>query len=73
VIHLPQILCNEKLTAIEKALFGSILFMGTGLIIWNSLDYILPNKMHQLLFERMELTVQDWWRYTVYTHAIGGL
>ena len=47
--------------------------MGTASIIWNSLDYFLPNTMHSFLFERMELTTEDWWRYTLYTHVIGGL
>ena len=47
--------------------------MGTGAIIWNSLDYFLPNTMHQFFFERIELTVQDWWRYSVLTHVVGGL
>jgi len=47
--------------------------MGTGAIIWNSLDYFLPNTMHQFFFERIELTMQDWWRYSVLTHVVGGL
>lgn len=71
--HLPQILHNTKLTSIEKTLFWSILFMGTGAIIWNSLDYFLPNTMHQFFFERIELTQQDWWRYSVLAHVVGGL
>ncbi|MGJ8656215.1 MAG: DUF2306 domain-containing protein [Akkermansiaceae bacterium] len=71
--HLPQILHSKKLTSIETSLFWSILYIGTGIILWNSLDYFLPNTMHSFLFERMELTIQDWWRYTLYAHVIGGL
>ena len=69
----PQILLNKKLTSIESALFWGILYLGTGIILWTSLDYFLPNTMHSFLFERMELTMQDWWRYTLYAHVIGGL
>ena len=29
--------------------------------------------MHQFFFERIELTSQDWWKYTVLTHVVGGL
>ena len=73
VIHLPAILRNKKLTTIEVTFFWSILFMGTAAIVWNSLDYFLPNTMHQFFFERIELTSQDWWKYTVLTHVVGGL
>lgn len=71
--YFPQILLNKKLTIIESALFWSVLWVGTGLIVWNSLDYFLPNGMHSFMFERMELTMQDWWRYTLYAHVIGGV
>ncbi|MFT6792857.1 MAG: hypothetical protein ACJAR1_000843 [Rubritalea sp.] len=68
-----QFLKSKKLTSIETALFWSILYLGTGTILWTSLDYFLPNTMHSFLFERIELTMQDWWRYTLYAHVIGGL
>ena len=61
------------LTKLESALFWCILYLGTAVIFWNSLDYFLPNTMHMFLFERMELTMQDWWKYTLYAHVIGGL
>jgi Ca2+/Na+ antiporter len=68
-----QLIKSKKLTSIETTLFWSILYLGTGTILWTSLDYFLPNTMHSFLFERMELTMQDWWRYTLYAHVIGGL
>jgi hypothetical protein len=68
-----QFLKSKKLTSIETALFWSILYLGTGTILWTSLDYFLPNTMHSFLFERIELTMQDWWRYTLNAHVIGGL
>ncbi|MFT5634440.1 MAG: hypothetical protein ACI9SQ_002177 [Rubritalea sp.] len=68
-----QFLKSKKLTSIETALFWSILYLGIGTILWTSLDYFLPNTMHSFLFERIELTMQDWWRYTLNAHVIGGL
>ncbi len=73
MIHLPQIFRNTKLTFVETTLFWSVLFIGTGAIVWNSLAYFLPNTMHQFFFERIELTMQDWWKYTVLTHVVAGL
>ena len=71
--YLPQILLSKKLTSIETTVFWCAIYLGTATILWNSLDYFLPNTMHGFLFERMELTMQDWWRYTLYAHVIGGL
>jgi Ca2+/Na+ antiporter len=68
-----QIFRSKKLTSIETAVFWCALYLGTAVILWNSLDYFLPNTMHSFLFERMELAMQDWWRYTLYAHVIGGL
>ena len=68
-----EIFRSKKLTSIESAIFWSALYVGTAIILWNSLDYFLPNRMHSFLFERMELTMQDWWLYTLYAHVIGGL
>ncbi len=64
---------SKKLTSTESAIFWCTLYIGTAVILWNSLDYFLPNTMHSFLFERMELTMQDWWRYTLYAHVIGGV
>lgn len=71
--YLRSKLRSEKLTSIESAIFWCALYLGTAVILWNSLDYFLPNTMHSFLFERMELTMQDWWRYTLYAHVIGGI
>lgn len=73
--NVTQISLGKKLLTrkIESTIFWCSLYLGTGIIFWNSLDYFLPNRMHSFLFERIELTMQDWWRYTLYAHVIGGL
>ncbi len=63
----------SPLQRIEITLFYLVLFSGTLLICWESRLYYLPNTVHSFLLERMELTLEDWWRYTLLTHVTGGL
>jgi hypothetical protein len=58
---------------IEMMVFYLVLFVGTGLIIWESSDYFLPDRVHGFILERPELAVQDWWRYALLAHVVGGL
>jgi len=58
---------------IEKGLFYLILFSGTALILWASRDYFLPNTVHSFMLERLDLAVENWWRYTLLAHVVGGL
>lgn len=58
---------------IETSLFYLILFCGTTLIVWESRDYFLPGTVHSFILERIELAIEDWWRYTLVAHVAGGL
>ena len=58
---------------IEKDLFYLTLFSGTALILWTSRDYFLPHTVHSFMLERLDLAVEDWWRYTLLAHVVGGL
>ena len=58
---------------IEIAIFYLVLLVGTALICWESRLYFLPNMIHGFMLERLELAVEDWWRYALLTHVAGGL
>ena len=57
----------------EMAFFYVVLFAGTTIIVWESRDYFLPGRLHAFMMERIDLAVEDWWRYTLLTHVAGGL
>ena len=58
---------------IEKAFFYAVLLCGTALIVWESRDYFLPGRVHGFMLERMELSVENWWRFFLLAHVAGGL
>lgn len=58
---------------IEITIFYLVLFTGTALICWESRLYFLPNTIHGFMLERMELAIENWWRYALLTHVSGGL
>lgn len=58
---------------IEMMVFYIVLFGGTALILWESRSYFLPGQIHGFVMERMELAVEDWWRYSLLAHVAGGL
>jgi len=58
---------------IEVAIFYFVLYGGTILIVWESRHYFLPGMVHGFVLERMELALEDWWRYTLTAHVAGGL
>jgi uncharacterized membrane protein YozB (DUF420 family) len=58
---------------IEMTFFYVVLFAGTAVILWESRDYFLPGRLHGFIMERIDLAVEDWWRYTLITHVAGGL
>jgi len=58
---------------IEIAFFYAVLFAGTILIVWESRDYFLPGRVHGFMMERIELSVENWWRYCLLAHVAGGL
>jgi len=62
----------NTLKRIEIALFNAILFTGTFLIFWESRDYFLPGRAHAFLLERLELSTENWWRYSLLAHITGG-
>jgi len=62
-----------NISLFERVLFWFILYLGTATILWNSLDHFLPNRVHSFLFERISLTMQEWWRYSLLAHVAGGL
>lgn len=57
----------------EIWIFYLVLLTGTILICWESRLYFLPDAIHGFMLERMELAVEDWWRYTLLVHVVGGL
>lgn len=57
----------------EKVIFYGFLWIGTGLILWTSMDYFIPGRLHGFLFERLHLAMQSWWKYTLLAHVVGGL
>jgi len=58
---------------IEVAIFYFVLYCGTTLIVWESRHYFLPGMIHGFVLERIELALEDWWRYTLTAHVTGGL
>lgn len=58
---------------VETAAFYLVLFSGTALILWESRSYFLPGHIHGFMMERLDLAVEDWWRYALLTHVAGGL
>ena len=63
----------SPLQRVETALFYVVLMTGTILICWESRLYFLPDTIHGFMLERMELAIEDWWRYTLLAHVAGGL
>ena len=61
------------LRRIEQTLFYVVLLGGTALIVWESRNYFLPDRIHPFMMERIELSVEDWWRYFLLVHVAGGL
>jgi len=57
---------------VETTLFYAVLLCGTTLIVWESRNYFLPGRVHGFMLERMELSVEDWWRYCLLAHVAGG-
>jgi len=66
------IILNPKLVALERALFWASLWIGTGLILWASKDYFIGVNPHGFLIERPHLTMQSWWKVSVYIHVLSG-
>lgn len=58
---------------IEMVVFYLVLFAGTALIVWESRDYFLPDRIHGFIMERLDLAAEDWWRYALIAHVASGL
>jgi len=53
--------------------FLLLLVAGTGMIAFESLDYLMPSRIHPFFLERPAMTVREWWRVVITIHAISGV